>query len=457
MEQRAWFIGSLTQKLVLINGLIFGLAATLVIVFVMFVSDRFMRSHLQESVQSELQAVLADYEIDGPDGVRNFVTIRSHMRSNDHERTYRMEDAQGRLIAGTWPAWPAELSTDGRLVKIPNHNNHPPTDWWMAAARLPNGSRVLTGFDSIEHRTVMAGLWRGALGGIATAFVLALLVGLITNRAALAQVGTIRRSAEQIINGDLHHRIPHRNTDDEFDALSKTLNAMLDRISELMLGLRNATDAIAHDLRSPLARHRARLEAALRSPPAPAEMEVWLQHNLADVDRLLGTFNALLQLATVESGVLRRGFKSVRLAPLLEDVSALYEAAASERGIVLHTDLPPSDPPICVQGDINLLFQSLANLLDNALKFSPDGGEIRLNLQSTATEVWIDVIDQGRGIPATDTEWIFKRLTRGDTARHTDGHGLGLTLVRAVARLHGGDATVIPSARGAHLRLRLPR
>lgn len=445
----------LAARLTALNAAIVALAATGVVLLIVTLADRYMRDHVDESVGAELQVLVADYHIDGLPGVRGFIDIREDFVTENHGRTYRLEDAQGRRLAGGWPDWPPGLDTDGRILRLPNPSRSPPTEWFMAAARLPDGSRVLVGFDSIEHRAVMEDVHRAAGIGLLLAFVLAVIVGALANRAALRPIATIRRSAERIIDGELLHRIPQRGSGDEFDALTQTLNRMLDRIHTLIEGLRSATDAIAHDLRSPLARHRTRLEAALQNPPDAAVLPQWLQDNIVEVDRVLGTFSALLQLATVESGAQTRTFRPLALDVLAADAASLYEAEAAERGMALQLIVDGKD--LMVNGDRNLMFQSVINLLDNAIKYGPPGQTIVLSLHADGTRIHLSVIDQGPGIAAPEQARVFDRMVRGDQARRTPGHGLGLSLVRAVARLHGGSVEVVASGQGAHLQLSLPR
>lgn len=448
----------LATRLTLLNVLVFGLCTIGVIVVVVTLADRFMRANLAENLAAEVDVMRKDYAIDGLSGVRGLIDLREHFDSEHQARTYRLETADGRLLAGHWPAWPAGLETDGGLLRLKNSEREDgsgTTEWLMRATRLPDGNRLLVGFDNYEQLQIRDNLRQAALGGLLVALLLAVTGGVLVNRAALAQIGIITRSAKRIIQGDLSHRIPAENSGDEFDALSRTLNQMLDRINDLIAAIRNATDAIAHDLRSPLTRHRAALEQALRAPPAAEELPAWLHDNLAQLDQVLGSFGALLQLATVESGVLRGQFSTVALSAVLNDAVSLYEAPASERNVRLNLELGADDAK--VQGDRNLLFQSAANLLDNALKFSPSGSNIRVLLKRSGAEWMLEVSDEGPGIPQADHERVFDRLFRGDEARNTPGFGLGLSLVRAVARLHGGECRVLPAAQGARLRMTLPQ
>jgi signal transduction histidine kinase len=441
----------LALRLTLLNAAVVGLAMLAIVAVMVLMSARAMRTHLAESVAAEIDVLVADYKIDGLDGVVGFIDQRADFSTPNHSRIYRLEDAQGRHLAGTWPGWPEGLDTDGRLLKRPNAGRSPATEWWIAAAALPDGSRVLVGFDSIEVDSVMDDIHRAAALLMAFALLLSLGLGALIHRTALAPIATIRRSAAQIIDGDLTHRIPLHGSGDEFDALAGTLNRMLDRISQLFDGMRSSTEAIAHDLRSPLARHRARLEQRLLESSASGDDAEWLHAALAEVDQVLGSFQSLLQLATVEAGAARSGFDEVDLAKILADAISLYEAEATAHDMTIHCSSPESCP---VRGDRHLLFQAVTNLLDNALKYGPDGQTVRIQLSCGAGQATLNVRNEGHGFD--DPERAFERLVRGDRARRTPGHGMGLTLVRAIARLHGGEVRARNLDHGAELRVTMP-
>jgi signal transduction histidine kinase len=446
---------SLAARMTLLNVLVFGLCALGVIVLTVTLAERSLRTNLEEALRAEIDVLRKDYVIDGIDGVRGLIDLREQFDSERQARTYRLEGADGSLMAGHWPHWPDGLVVDNGPVRLANDARGHGVEWLFRATSLPDGSRLLVGFDNYEQVEVRRSLREAASWALFVAVLLAVSGGVLVSRAALAQIGTITRSTDRIMQGDLKHRIPAREDGDEFDALSRTLNRMLDRINELISAIRSATDAIAHDLRSPLTRLRAELEHAQRRPPPPEQMPDWLQDQLQRLDQVLHTFGALLQLATVESGVLRAQFSEVDLRAVLADAVSLYDAAAAERGVRFAVDAP--DEPVAVPGDRNLLAQSIANLLDNALKFSPDGGEIHVALRAGGPEAMLEIGDEGPGVPESDAERVFERFYRGDRARATPGFGLGLSLVRAVARLHGGDCRLLPASRGTCVRMTLAR
>ena len=255
------------------------------------------------------------------------------------------------------------------------------------------------------------------------------------------------------MDGDLRHRVPARPNGDAFDRLGETLNAMLDRINALIASVRGATDNIAHDLRSPLTRYRSRLEAALAKPPPTEELPAWIEDNLADLDQVLATFQSLLRIATVESGLLRQEFEACEVEQLARDAADYIEPLAEEKQQTLRLDLRPGTP---LRGHRHLLFQMLVNLLDNAVKYSPAGGVITLSARPEAGAWLLEVSDSGPGIPASEHERVFERLVRLDASRHEPGLGLGLSLVRAVVLLHQGRIEVLDHQPGTTMRVWLP-
>ncbi|ULQ46403.1 HAMP domain-containing histidine kinase [Flagellatimonas centrodinii] len=452
---RHWRKLGATTRLTLLNAVVFGLSALAVIVLVVVLTHRYMRYHLSESLQAELAILVADYHIDGLEGVIGLIRDRENFETEWHRRTYRLEDVDGRQLAGPYPTWPPDLGTSREPVEVAKSEAaEGSTPWLITGTRLPGGERLLVGFDTVEEDALSHEVERAAGWSLLVATLLAFVGSYLVNRAAARQVAIIDQSAQRIMAGDLDHRIPSTGSGDELDQLGETLNQMLDRINELISATRSATDAIAHDLRSPLARLRGALEEAITSPPPDPKRKEWLQDQIAQLDQVLGTFKALLQLATVESGVLRARFTGVSMATVVSDALSLYEAAATERGIRLRYASANADTPIT--GDRHLLFQAVANLLDNAIKFSPPDRDVSVRLARHGDRLQLDVEDQGPGIPAGDEIRVFDRLFRHDAARQSAGFGLGLSVVRAIARLHHGDCQVIPSRVGAHLRMHVP-
>jgi signal transduction histidine kinase len=250
--------------------------------------------------------------------------------------------------------------------------------------------------------------------------------------------------------GDLSRRAPLKGSDDEHDELAQNINAMLDQIEHLLDGMRHVGDSVAHDLRGPITRLRNRLEtvAAAANPNRDDVADCVVQ-----LDQVLATFNALLRIARVESGAYRSAFTVVNLQPIVRDVCELYQAAAEERHVTLHG---AAAEPVEVYGDRELLAQMLTNLVDNAVKYTPAGGVVRIELTRNDDTACLRVADSGTGIPADDRARVLQRFTRLDRARTQPGNGLGLALVNAVTLQHHGRLALDDNAPGLVVTVELP-
>jgi signal transduction histidine kinase len=269
--------------------------------------------------------------------------------------------------------------------------------------------------------------------------------GMFMTRNMLARVEAVNRTSEQIIHGDLAKRVPVTGSGDEFDQLAANLNAMLDQIERLMAAMRQVADNIAHDLRTPLSRLRARLEVTLLEKPDEARYADVLRETIGEADHLLSTFNALLSIAEAEAGSRRDSFEPVDLSEIARDVAELYEPVAEESSLGFETKIADR---IMVRGDRHLLSQAIANLLDNALKYTPEG-KVALAVESRGGKAHIEVADTGPGVPADRRHTVFDRFVRLERSRSTPGNGLGLSLVRAVTSLHEGTIWLEDSIVGA--------
>lgn len=347
----------------------------------------------------------------------------------------------------------------------------------LAVVSLPQGQRLLVGRDLGPVALVRSRMASAMRLGLVLMVGLGLLGGLVMSRRIGRRLEAINRTSQAIMGGDLSRRVPQgKGLDgDDIDQVAAGLNAMLARIETLMAGVRHVSDTIAHDLRTPLGRLRNRLEGLrdaaehrARTPnPDPEADTDGLDAALAEVDGLLATFNALLRIAQVETGGRRMAFAPLDLAPLLTDVAELYDAVAADRGLSLDMRLQDA-APAAILGDRDLLFQAFANLLDNAVKYSPEAGRVTLTLGSGAkagsaaggtpgTTLTVSVADQGPGIPPEDRARVFERFARLDAARSTPGNGLGLTMVAAVVEAHGGEITLTDAPGGGLLaRVTLP-
>ena len=326
--------------------------------------------------------------------------------------------------------------------------------------RLPEGMSLLVGQDIEERRQLEAQITNALGWAVGAMIVLGILGGAIISRNLVARIDDINRTAKDIMGGELSRRIPVTGAGDEIDQLAENLNDMLDQIERLMLGMRQVTDNIAHDLRSPLNRLRNRLEVTLMKPATQEEYAQALEKSIHEADELLGTFNALLLIARAEAGAARDGMDWVDLSALAQDAAELYEPVAEEAGLRLDLAI---EPGIEYHGHRELLAQAIANLLDNAIKHAahPGGigeGVIRLAVQSRGSRgAEVSVSDNGPGIAPEDRERVLGRFVRLEQSRNTPGSGLGLSLVSAVTRLHGGALRLEDNEPGLRVVIGLAR
>lgn len=318
------------------------------------------------------------------------------------------------------------------------------------AVALPGGIVLAVGDDARRAREAEEAVLRAFAWAIGATLLLGVGGGAWLSHHFLHRVDTISRTAEAIIGGDFARRIPLRGTGDDLDRLADTLNRMLDRITELMESVRQVSNDIAHDLRTPLSRLGQRLEDARAHAGSVADYERALEGAKADVEALLGTFAALLRIAEVEAGAQRAAFQRVDLSTVVEIVAQAFAPAAEDEGRSLVAEVAPG---IAVQGDRELLTQMLVNLVENALRHTPVGSHVRLLLAKQGTEAVLVVEDDGPGVPETERERILRRFYRREQSRTTPGSGLGLSLVAAVAGLHRADLRLADALPGLRVSL----
>jgi signal transduction histidine kinase len=278
------------------------------------------------------------------------------------------------------------------------------------------------------------------------------------SRNLLRRVEQVNRTSERVMAGNLSDRVPLRGTSDEFDQLAVNLNRMLDQIERLMTAMREVTDDVAHDLRTPLSRLRTRLERALVAPSevgasAGSAQNEAIRAAIEEADRLLATFNALLRIAELESGARHDQTEPLDLSEVARSAAELYEPVAEEKGFTL-TVL--AEPGVTIRGDRHLLSQALANLLDNAIKYA-GGGELELRVFPEDGQAVLEVTDQGPGIAEADRQSVLDRFVRLEPSRTTPGNGLGLSLVRAIVQRHDGSVTLDDNSPGLRVRMKFAR
>lgn len=373
---------------------------------------------------------------------------------------YYLSDPAGQKIAGNLNRLPPELeeAPQGGVFHF-SPLGAGPNDNRLAVAipvQIQGGNRLLVGRDIEDQRRFADAMRRTFLIGFGTLSLLGLIGGLAISRFTLNRLDAITETSRSIMEGDLSQRVPIGGSGDELDALAKNLNSMLDRIEGLMSGLREVSDNIAHDLKTPLNRLRNSAEAALRDPGGPEAYREGLERTIEKADDLIKTFNALLLIARLEAGPLEESLEIFDLGLVVEDVAELYMPAAEEDGFDLSIDV---DKGLEVRANKQLIVQATANLIDNAIKYSrvaSSSGTIKVMAKRMERGAVVSVADRGPGISAGDRQRVLRRFVRLEESRTKPGTGLGLSLVAAVARMHNGEIRLEDNHPGLKVDLILP-
>lgn len=427
-----------------IYAALFGISAAALAAFLWWSTAGLLERQTVAAIDQDSEALIGHFLEGGPRAT--MLAIKDRIAGNiDDDALYLFVDPAFRVLEGNLNAWPPRMPVDEDWGELKLDRAGVPALMQVHYFELPGGFHMLVGRD-IAVRSQLGRLMEGALLWAAAIAVILGSIGAWAVRGLFrATIADVSATAIAVSAGDLSRRVRVAGQDDEFDLLAETINDMLDRISRLMDGVRQVSNAIAHDLRTPITRARTRLEDASIHATTDAELRAAIDRAMADLDGIVGVFQALLRISEIEAGARRSAFAPVDLVPVLADLTELYDVVAEERGMRLEVDIAPSLPAF---GDRDMIQQAVANLLDNALKFSPTGGIIRLSAQAQAGQIRIEVADQGPGIPAADRIRATERFFRGEAARSTPGSGLGLALVQAVATLHGGDIQLLDAAPG---------
>jgi len=353
------------------------------------------------------------------------------------DRVVLLADENFNILAGNLNAWPDNAATGPGWHTVRIMREPGPSEARVLHRVLPDGSHYLYGYDLTDFFAGRKAFVVAFMGVSIPLLVTVLLLGFFIRRSLLGQIGSISDAARAIMRGNLKERVPERGDSTELDLLSATINRMLDHTEHLVNGVTNVSNAIAHDLRTPLAEARTRFEALLAKwPGAPEKARQEIEAGIADIDRLIRIFNALMRLAQIETGARQSGFKALDLPDVLLETVEFYQHAAEQKGLNLTAEIPQH---MTLTGDPSLIAQAVGNLIDNAIKYTPSGGHIGVVLREGEEDgAAILVNDDGPGIPDDEKSRVTTRFYRGDRARSTAGAGLGLSLVSAIAALHGG-------------------
>ena len=424
-------------------------------------SSRYVDSELEAGLEQESLSLISKFDSGGSQQLAEAVSQREE-HGLEEGRYYLLVGRDGARIAGNLLAWPpdSDIPYDGKVHSvwveddiIPGTRYDDDAYWPVIARELPDGSRLLLA-RSVRQAEHLQELTLYLMASIlAAAVLLALAMGVTLGRTILGRMDTISRTAGEIMAGDLSRRVPISSSNDEIDALAGRLNSMLDRIQQLIKGIREVTDNVAHDLRSPLSRLRNRLEITLLEGRSEDEYRQAIGKTIEDVESLIKTFNTMLGIAQLDSGNNRTQWGHVDLNTLASDLEELYKPVAGQKGQEFRL---VTGEPAEITGSRDLLAQAIGNLLDNAIKYTPEGGAILLQVKRLEDAIEVMARDSGPGIPAAEREHVLERFVRLESSRHTPGNGLGLSLVKAVARLHGAGLRLGDAGPGLTVTLRFP-
>ena len=425
--------------------------------FIYWATAGYMSSQTDETIEAEIIGLAEQYQRQGLNGLISVIRERV-ARDPNGKAVYLFTARDFIKLAGNINKWPEDGEVqDGWLNFTLNENlgwSNPETR--PARARVfivPGGLRLLVGRDVHEFMALKDLVERAINFGMAITFALAMFGGVMMSRSTAKRIELINQTSQKIMKGNLLLRIPDRGTNDDFDQLARNLNEMLDKIVQLMDGIRHVSDNIAHDLRTPLTRLRNQLENTLLSVERDEDRQK-VADAVAEADQLLATFNALLRIARLEVSNKASNFQKFNLSELVQDAGELYEALAEDKQQYFQLDIQES---IQMLGDRDLIFQTLCNLIDNAIKYTPEGGQINLTLSFRDKQTCLSVADNGIGIPEEERDKVFQRFYRVAKSRSLPGNGLGLSLVLAVMDIHHSKVELSDNSPGLVVTLFFPR
>jgi signal transduction histidine kinase len=447
---------SSTFRLALIWIAIFGTVVAALLAYVYLSTASYLRSRSDQATVAELALLREAYASGGRD--RLIATITQRIADKHFESdVYLLVDSSGVPLAGNLAAWPASLkfadSWGGFSAPDWKPNAGQPSLLRATFETLPDGSRLLVGRDVRELDRLAMNINTALVVTALLIVVVAAMASMTITRRTVGRIESINATSRAIMQSGLSERIPLRGTRDEWDELATNLNSMLERIETLMGEVKQFTDNVAHELRTPITRMRGRLEKAHNSLEDGDAHKSMIGDTMADLESVLRIFSSLTRISQIEATDRTAAFRTINLAEIAHEVVELYDAAAEEKGGQIST---VGDPRALITGDRDLLFDALANLVDNAIKHGREAGRVTVEVRETEAGAGIAVSDQGPGIPGDEIRNVFKRFYRLERSRQTPGNGLGLSLVAAVARLHGAQIEILDNAPGLTVRLWFP-
>jgi signal transduction histidine kinase len=449
----------------------FVLAAALIVLYIAWQANELLTSKAIDALTAEVASLRTQFQAGGPERLASAIRYRVGELGSG---LYLLVDGAGNKRAGNLPAIPSALVPDGQGQLFSYRRaaeGEGATERFAVglSVSVSGGYTLVVARDIEDQRQFAATIGRVALWSFGLLSLLGVGAGILISRSMLARIEAVTETSRKIMAGDLSRRIALSGSGDELDRLAESLNAMLARIEELLLALREVSDNIAHDLKTPLNRLRNRAEAALRGGDGPDAYRDGLAKTIEEADELIKTFNSLLLIARLEGGAIAESMAALDPAAIIGDIAELYEPAAEEAGLALAVS---AQQGLAIVANRELVSQAVANLVDNAIKYSaaptpaaagaapsPPAalpGVITISLTQVGRSIEIAVGDRGPGVAPQDRERALQRFVRLEKARSLPGAGLGLSLVAAVARMHGGTVRLEDNAPGLRVILSLP-
>ena len=444
---------SSTFRLALIAIGTFGVIVSAIFSYVYLSTSSYVRSRWDHAIMTEYSSLRSAYDRSGRGGLVDLIQQRLADKTFA-ENVYILADPALAVRAGNLKAWPStgvasKGWTEFRAPEpVQGATNRPLLRAMFDV--LPDGDRLLVGRDISDLDSFTDQIKAAVISGVVLIFVLAGVASILVTRRTVGRIELINATSRAIMQSGLDKRIPLRGTNDEWDRVAENLNLMLERIETLMGEVKQVSDNVAHDLRTPLTRMRGRLEKAYHGHRNGEADQALIGDTIADLDAVLRIFSSITRIAQIETQARKGGFRSVNLVEIVNDVVELYDAAAEQDGTRLTV---AGDGEVMATGDRDLIFDAISNLVDNAIKHGRAGGEVVVKAENIDGRPVISIADDGPGIPAEEYEHVFKRFYRLERSRYAPGNGLGLSLVAAVARLHDARIEMLDNSPGLKFRL----
>lgn len=434
-------------RITLVFVFFYVVSATALVAFTWWNAQHALDAQTDDTIEAEVGGLRETYQRLGIIGLSDVITARVAQHGNG---IYYLQSPAGAVLAGNLLALPDAATAHGGFFEF----QYQKTLQGEAVNRTargeaftaPGGFILLVARDISDQKLSRNKFYTTVPWSVALMLLFGLGGGILMSRNFLRRLDLITRTSSEIVAGDFSRRVPLTDAHDEMDSLAENLNIMLERTERLMKGMREVVDSVAHDLRTPLNRLRLRLEEMQRKLDPEALQHDDIEHAIAETDRLIATFNALLLIAEADSGMPRGSMTAIDLSVIVADVADLYAPLAEEKEITL--DVAPAGV-LTIEGNRSLVSQALANLIDNAIKYTPSGGHVSVAAAETPLGINLIVCDSGPGIPAEDRTRVLDRFVRLEKSRNSPGTGLGLSLVAAVARMHDAKLTLGDAKPGA--------